>query len=53
MIDYLHTNRGYSRRLSAKIADTVLKCGGTSTFIDALEKALNKGMKKDKFIVRV
>jgi len=46
-VDYLHDNIGYSRRLSAKLADVAL-LAKSSVMQEALRIAIENGLKKEK-----
>lgn len=48
-VDYLH-NKGYSRRLSAKLADVAIQYDGS--LASALRKALEQKLKKHAEIVK-
>lgn len=45
-VDYLHQQKGYSRRLSAKLADVAIEYDGF--LAGALKKALERKLQKTK-----
>ncbi len=47
-VDYLHNNAGYSRRLSAKLAEVALLAKSSRPFEFALKIALEEATKKEK-----
>jgi len=47
-VDYLHDEAGYSRRLSAKLADVALLAKSSKPFEFALKMALEEVTKKSK-----
>ncbi len=49
-VDYLH-NKGYSRRLSAKLADVAIQYDGA--LAGALKKALERKLEKGKLPARI
>jgi hypothetical protein len=49
-IDYLHSNKGYSRRISAKLVDLALDKHFDSVMAEALRKGLEGGLKKKEKI---
>jgi hypothetical protein len=51
-VDYLHDDRGYSRRLSAKIVDLALSHNDGPMFA-ALRKSLEKSIDKGKKLVKI
>jgi len=51
-IDYLHDDKGYSRRLSAKIVDLALSHNDGPMF-EALRKSLEKSVAKGKKPVKM
>jgi len=47
-IDFLHMEKGYSRRLSAKLTDLVLADNEGGAMFEALKKCLESGLEKKK-----
>ena len=53
-VDYLHDQKGYSRRMSAKLADVAIQYDGglASALKKAIERKLTKKPKKVKFVIK-
>jgi len=52
VVDYLHKNLGYSRRLSAKLADIVFLSKSSRPFEFALKEALEKVSRRKEDVNR-